>query len=91
MDWSDVNLVLNWLVPLVGGALVLLWRSIANLKDRVKAVESTLETLNVSEELGNVHRRVDEVARITANIDGQMSQANQTLRMINQHLLEGAK
>ena len=90
MDWTDVNLLLNWLVPAVVGAVGLLWKSISKLQDRVTKVEATLEALNVGDEIGNVHRRVDEVAATASNIEGQMQQANQTLKMINQHLLEQA-
>ena len=58
-----------------------------NLRERTAALEATQKAMDVRAELGKVHERVDEVARTSSNIDGQLNQVNRTLGLIQQHLM----
>ena len=40
------------------------------------------------QEMSAMHRRIDEVAVTTANIDGQMTRVNRSLDLLTQHLLK---
>lgn len=55
---------------------------------RLGQLEVQLQTLpGVRADITYVHRRIDEVAKTTANIDGKMQQVNQSLALIQQHLI----
>ena len=55
---------------------------------RLAALEATHAAVDMHSELARVHARVDDVAERTAEIAGAMAQANRTLSLINQHMLE---
>ncbi|MYE14521.1 MAG: hypothetical protein F4X99_23255 [Gammaproteobacteria bacterium] len=105
MDW--VQIVTGTAVLLLAGGLAWLLRSVTdnsrkvdacasdedmdNVRERVAALEATQKAMDVRSELGKVHERVDEVARTSANIDGQLNQVNRTLGLIQQHLMGGGE
>ena len=56
---------------------------------RLAVLQSEFEKHNVSDEVAVIHRRVDEVAKMAAEQAGQLKQINNTLHLIQQHLLGG--
>ncbi len=63
----------------------------AGLAERLTKIEVTVDHVsNVGNEIKAVHQRMDEVAKVTSNIDGQMSQISRSLNLIHNHLLDQA-
>ena len=54
---------------------------------RLARLEATQEATDVQEELGKVHRRVDQIASSTSKIEGALQQSNRLLDTIHKHLL----
>ena len=97
----DINLLSDYAyfasTLLAIGAMVYAWltgRSKANsaclvaLSERVTKSEVQIKHLSDQySEIKSVHSRIDEVAKNTANIDGQMSQINRNLNIIQRALI----
>lgn len=61
---------------------------VAALDRRLAVVEERTRTQGDSiERLGRVHMRIDEIARTTSQIDGQIAEMGRTMRLVMQHLM----
>ena len=55
--------------------------TISVLEEKVRRHDESLSGI------GRVHARIDEVAKSTAHIDGQLSQLNRSVGLLTEHLL----
>ena len=73
---------------LLSGLPPLIERS-AEHDQQLAEVKARLQDLPLMrQEMSEMHRRIDEVAVTTANIDGQMTRVNRSLDLLTQHLLK---
>ena len=56
--------------------------------DRLVSLERDMKHLPNIKDIGGVHHRVDQVAQAVKGVEGEMKQINNTMQLINQHLLE---
>ena len=78
------GVVLTTLTGAVGWLIVTVItnaRKVAVLENQIKGVTE------IRIELGQIHRRVDDLVSATAQISGQMAQSNRTGDLILEHLL----
>jgi len=55
--------------------------------DRLLSIERELQHLPNTKDIHEVHYRVDQVGQGVSNLEGQMTQINTTLHLIQQHLM----
>ena len=55
---------------------------------RLLLIEQDIKHQPGNAEIGEIHQRVDQVGQGLARLEGEMKQANLTLQLIQQHLLE---
>lgn len=58
---------------------------------RILLIEQSAQHTPNHEDIGAIHNRVDQVGQGVKQIEGQMTQINHTLHLIQQHLLENGK
>lgn len=56
-------------------------------EDRLLALESVKTYLPSNQEIGEIHNRVDQVGQGLKNMEGQLTQINNTMQLIQRHLL----
>ena len=80
-----------WLIAIANGVLfpgvIALVRTVTANGRRLAAIEAKAEAFNVSKEVKSVHERVDKIAESSARVEGQLTQVNHSLNIIQQHLL----
>lgn len=62
--------------------------NINNLHNRVNLIEADVLRAPGHREIGEVHSRVDQIGQAVTGIQGEMKQMNNTLVLIQQHLLD---
>ena len=65
--------------------------SVGEVSQRLATVEAKLEAIDVMEEIGTVHRRVDQVVTNTASVAGELKSVVRSLDTITSHLLDRDK
>ena len=97
------DIVLASLLALLGGGLAWLLKSVISngkkvdaaatdadvdqIRERVAALEATLETMDVRTELGKVHTRVDDIGSDVSEVKGELTHVSRTVGLIQQHLM----
>lgn len=74
------------LASLTGAVGWLLVTVITNARD-VAVLAARVDESDVRDELGIMHRRVDETGREVSEVSGQLKQINRTLGLIQEHLM----
>lgn len=67
------------------------WQQIDDVKRRVSDVEAKANNLPTHRDLDEIDQRMTEVKSGLSELNGMVKQLNNTLAMINQHLLTGSK
>lgn len=62
--------------------------SVGEVSQRLATVEAKFEAIDVMEEIGTVHRRVDQVVTNTASVAGELKSVVRSLDTITSHLLD---
>jgi 3-keto-L-gulonate-6-phosphate decarboxylase len=60
------------------------------IDDRLIRVESDLKHLPNQTDIGNIHRRIDEVAQGQTRMEGQLGEIKNLQKTIHHHLLNGS-
>ena len=90
MDQAVLHWILGGGLLAVMGAIGWQARTVIHTTNRVSKLEAQVAASNVRQEVGAVHKRVDEMAKTVAENSGQLKQINNTLGLIQAHLMGGA-
>ena len=97
MDYKELQFYWNIALTIITASLGI-WSYLSNrhraTKDMVVELDSRVQLLEdrsnkaiSHNDIAKVHQRISEVAQAVKNQEGQLSQVNRTLTLINQHLI----
>ena len=66
-------------------------RRVDRLDKQIQAIKTVLDHQPNKEDITRLHGRIDHVAEAAKHMEGQMKQLNQTLVIIQQHLVHSGK
>ena len=87
MDSQDLVILLAIANGLLFPGLIAIVRTVTTNGRRLAAIEAKADAFDVAKEVKSVHERVDKVAESSARVEGQLTQVNHSLGIIQQHLL----
>ena len=68
-----------------------LGKEIEDVATRSTRIETNLEHMPGHSDMGDIHNRVNETAQRLTSVEGELKQMNNTLLLINRHLISGDK